>query len=167
MCYFIEKSNVCRGVLSFLVLLLVMLFFVGGPDYYSPRSFKAFWNLGHILFFAIFPLLVFPSLHRRGLKYSTQVIIILLLTLVIGAGVECVQYGVNRIPDLGDMFRNMLGALIAIFIILPTKQSFGKIGLSAARTGIIILVLVQFQPVAVALYDEYHARENFPILEKY
>jgi hypothetical protein len=26
-----------------------VLFFVGGPGYYSPRSYKHFWDLGHIL----------------------------------------------------------------------------------------------------------------------
>ena len=40
------KKNV---LLTSIAAICFVLFFVGGPDYYSPRSYKYFWDLGHIL----------------------------------------------------------------------------------------------------------------------
>jgi hypothetical protein len=45
-------------VLIYFALILSLLFFFGGPDYYSTRSFKHFWDLGHIVFFAIFTYII-------------------------------------------------------------------------------------------------------------
>jgi hypothetical protein len=36
-------------ILTVIALICFVLFFVGGPDYYSPRSNKYLWGLGHIL----------------------------------------------------------------------------------------------------------------------
>ena len=43
-------------VLTLIMALMTILFFIGGPDYHSSRTFKSFWNLGHILYFALLPL---------------------------------------------------------------------------------------------------------------
>ena len=36
-------------LLTVIAPICFVLFFVGGPGYYSPRSYKYFWDLGHIL----------------------------------------------------------------------------------------------------------------------
>jgi hypothetical protein len=47
-----------KAVLTVIAAICFVLFFVGGPDYYSPRSYKHFWDLGHILFFSILSYLI-------------------------------------------------------------------------------------------------------------
>ena len=42
----LSKKSILLAVIA---AICFVLFFVGGPDYYSPRSYKYFWDLGHIL----------------------------------------------------------------------------------------------------------------------
>ncbi len=49
-----QKSS----LMAVIAVICFVLFFVGGPDYYSQRSYKYFWDLGHILFFFILSYLI-------------------------------------------------------------------------------------------------------------
>ncbi len=152
-------------VLSVTLILMSALFFLGGPDYHSPRSFKAIWNLGHIIYFAVLPLLLFPLANFNQLKPLVQIALIVGVTLILGALIECLQYGLNRVPDMGDLFRNLIGAGIAVCFLLPLKRSLPKN--RVFQTMLVLLVVVQIYPVAVALIDEHHASRDFPILSNF
>ena len=52
-------------ILILFLIGLFALFFVGGPGYYAPPYVKAVWNLGHILFFALAPVLFILFRKRR------------------------------------------------------------------------------------------------------
>jgi VanZ family protein len=147
--------------------LLSILFFFGGPKYQSPRSFKAAWNLGHILFFALLPLLIFSTPKNRAIKPTVQAIIVITITLTLGIIVEVFQYGFDRTPDIGDLSRNMIGAMIAIFFLLPTKAALSKPALLSMKSITIVLAIAQLYPIIIALADEHQARQNFPILSDF
>lgn len=163
--------------------LMTILFFIGGPDYHSPRSYKSFWNLGHILYFSLFPLLLFsvssgkqnrpifePSpriASMNTLAIPVQLIVILGLTIALGVLVELFQYGFNRSPDMGDIFRNILGACIAIGFLLPIGKSVSKAPMLIYRTTLIILVAWQCYPIVIDLIDEHQSRRDFPILSDF
>lgn len=154
-------------VLTIIMILMAIFFFTGGPDYHSPRSFKSVWNLGHILYFAFLPLLlctVFPGKRHPPIF---QVSIILGATLFLGILVEIFQYGFSRTPDMGDIFRDILGACIAIGFLLPIRKSFPKVPMLVFKTTLAILVASQFYPIVMAVIDEHHARRDFPILSDF
>jgi VanZ family protein len=150
--------------LILVVAVLALLFFVGGPGYHSARSFKAIWNLGHLLFFALMPLLIYS--HSSIQKYRTpiQIVILLAVTMALGALVEILQNGINRSLDLEDIFRDIIGVLIAIFFFLPTRKAFSVAVLMAMKIVVIVLVVIQLIPIAINLTDEHNARKSFPVL---
>jgi len=117
-------SNLNRLILICSLILLTVLFFFGGPGYYSPRSFQAAWNIGHIIYFALLALVVLsrPSKNPRG--PVIKILIILGLTLVIGVLVELIQADFQRSPDMGDLFRNLIGALCGIAFSRATLRPF-------------------------------------------
>lgn len=156
-----------RFLLIPVVLVFSALFFVGGPDYNSPRSFRAAWNLGHIIYFALLPLIIFTFTPGIHLKPIVQSLFTIGITLILGTVVELLQYGLNRIPDLNDIFKNIIGASIAIFFFLPIRKLIPIQLLYAIRSMIIALVVLQMYPMAIALIDEYQARRDFPTLSDF
>jgi VanZ family protein len=104
-----------RKILPWLLVVLFALFFVGGPNIHSSRHFKAFWNLGHILFFALVPYLLFSYRKWLAGRFSAQALIVLGICLVLGVLIELVQYDFKRTPDVGDVFRDVIGCLVGIF----------------------------------------------------
>ena len=46
------NKNVRLWLYGALLIIGSILLFLGGPDYFSSRSFKHFWDIGHIVYFA-------------------------------------------------------------------------------------------------------------------
>jgi VanZ family protein len=159
--------NRYRPFLIATLALLSILFFFGGPGYNSPRSYKATWNLGHILYFALLPLLVFFHPRLKSLPHRTQTLLIIGLTLVIGTLVELLQYGFTRSPDIHDIYRNLIGAMVAVVFLMPIKRSIPKFLLNLLCIVVVLMVVSQLVPIAVALIDEHHARRDFPTLSDF
>ena len=143
---------------------LFILFFISGPDYHSSRSFKYLWNLGHILFYALLPLLIFRT-SKALTSYPKQVFYILILTLVLGTFIEILQTGLDgRIPDIGDILRNIIGALVGLVFFLPSRKKFPKQWLFVLQLLVILLVSLQVVPIVNAFWDEKQAQKQFPLL---
>lgn len=159
--------NKYRPFLIATLTLLSILFFFGGPDYHSPRSYQATWNLGHILYFALLPLLIFLHPRLKAVHHRTQILLIISLTLVIGTLVELLQYGFSRSPDIQDIYRNLIGAMVAVVFLLPVKRSIPKFLLNFLCIAVVFMVATQLYPIAVALIDEHHARRDFPNLSDF
>ena len=153
-----------RNLLILILGLLFMLFFISGPDYHASRSFKSFWNFGHILFFSLLPLLVY-SISKPPISYQRQVIYFIVLTIVLGVLIEVLQTGLdNRLPDTGDIFRNIIGALVGLVFLLPSRKNVPKKRLLAIQALVILLVMLQFVPISKAIWDENMAKRQFPLL---
>jgi VanZ family protein len=153
-----------RKIFPWFLVVLFVFFFVGGPDYHSARHLKAFWNLGHILFFALLAYLLFS--YRKWLegRFAAQSLIILGICLALGILIELFQYDFQRTPDIGDVFRDMIGGLVGIFFFLCSRKSLRAKVLAAFQVVVIGLVGLQVYPVLTALADEYLARRQFPVL---
>ena len=159
--------NSQRLILIGILITLSVLFFWGGSGYYSPRSFQAAWNLGHIIYFALLAVVILAWLREKSRHPSIQILIVFGLTFAIGGLVELLQAGFQRTPDLGDLFRNLIGALCGIVFWGPT---FRKIATTTRRLFQIItiaLIVFQIYPVGVALIDEHQARHQFPVLSDF
>jgi hypothetical protein len=109
----------------------------------------------------VLPLLLISFYPNKRISPIFQTSLIIGATLALGILVEIFQYGFNRTPDMGDLFRNMIGAFIAICFILPIRESVPKPPMRVLRTIIVLLVASQFYPIVLALIDEHHARRTF------
>ena len=76
----LRSENWKTSWLGVITALLFLLFFVGGPDVDSSRSFKNFWNVGHFAFFALFiRLLVVDGPLGAGTTFYKQLVLSVLL----------------------------------------------------------------------------------------
>ena len=148
-----------------LVLILIFpFFFWGGPGYHAARSFKALWDLGHILFFALATFLVLHLARQRGLDTKWRfVLALIILGTVGGILIELLQLGAgNRSVDPWDVYRDFLGILTGL-IFCQTLPAVGRL-----RWCFFIVYAILFsialRPLAVALVDECLAERQFPIL---
>jgi len=161
------NKNVRLWVYGVLLAAGSVLLFVGGPDYYSARSFKSFWDTGHIVYFALFAgLLSRWSLVSR-MSLAWQWTIILVSTLLLGVSIEFLQHGAARTPDAGDVLRDLTGSLLVlVFGSLGSKLQPARRRLSL-QFSVLLLLLVQLWPLTKSLIDEAIARHQFPLLSGY
>ncbi len=159
--------SVYRNILLYFLIILFVLFFFGGPDYYSARYFKAFWNLGHIVFFSLLPYFIFSRLRRWQSNFLIQAMLTFGMCIVFGAIIEFLQYDSLRTPDMGDVFRDVIGGMVGIFFLLPSRKTIQRKLLGVFQVITVCLVGLQVYPFITALCDEYFAREQFPILSSF
>lgn len=155
-----------RAVLLLVILLLSALFFIGHPAR-SIRSFVEAWNLGHIIYFALFPLLLQQIPAIGEIRTVRKAGVYVIFTIVYGLLVEVLQHGVGRSPDLGDMARNLIGAGVALFIILPVRNTIPLHMLRVLQVAVLLAVVYQCVPTITALTDEFQARRAFPVLSDF
>jgi VanZ family protein len=152
---------------SFLILLLLFLFplfFVFGPDYYSARSYRAAWNLGHILFFSIATYLLITSRFFIAKSFLQQFLVAVGLSLVVGIAIELIQGSIERESDILDIFRNELGVLLALFWFSPVCLSLNGWDLKAGRAVLVVVLIAQIYFPLQLFVAERRATEAFPVL---
>lgn len=84
-----ELNNRTAFLLIPVAGILALMFFIGGPDYYSPRSYQHFWDLGHIIFFATLSYLILSLWKNLAEKsFLSQIAWIFAVTLLLGVIIE-------------------------------------------------------------------------------
>jgi VanZ family protein len=120
-----------------------VLLFLGGPDYYSSRSFTHAWDIGHIVYFALLAGLLSRWRVVAKMSLAGQWTIILAITLLLGVSIELIQHGTARTPDIGDVLRDVTGSLIVLVFGSP-GPGLRTLGLRLSlRLAVLSLVLVQ------------------------
>jgi len=157
-------------ILWFSVLsLMFILFFIGGPSYYSSPVFKEFWNIGHIVFFALSTYQLIALIKQK----STLVIIIVsfFYCILLGGAIELIQSKIGRCLDLHDIYRDGLGSLLAfsVFYIKKIKQQYPPIQKSVYLAYFIlfsslVLIITDQSRLYQIIKIDLQARNNFPIL---
>jgi hypothetical protein len=141
-----------------------VLLFLGGPDYFTSRSFKHAWDIGHILYFALLAILLsrWRPVYRKSLAWQWN--IILFITLLAGVAIELLQYGTARTPDAGDVLRDLCGSLL-VLVFGPLGSKLRPVSWRRSLQFFVsVLLLVQLWPVATSLLDEAIERHQFPLL---
>jgi hypothetical protein len=154
---------------SYLILLLgFLLFFIGGPDYYSSRSFKRIWDIGHILFFALFTFVILQNWSfLKDKNFIKRLIIILPISLISGSFIEAVQLQFNRLPEFGDLWRDVLGVLFAFFFFFPRDKPRSSKILLMGKIILIVLLTLELKSPLIAVLDENIAGKQFPVLSNF
>jgi len=158
-----KKSYLC----ILLIIGSVFLFF-GGPDYYSPRQFRLAWELGHIglfFFYTCALLKIWTSFAKRS--FQVQLLVVLLLSLVLGALIEWSQAAFDRTFSLKDIAMNVIGSLAAVAFLSPTRIVPSGNLLRITQITICFLVLLLTYPFVIVLVDQVVARMQFPVLSNF
>lgn len=161
--------NFQKTTLSVVVTsLLFLLLFLGGPDYYSPRSIREAWDLGHLIFFALFTftLLNFWKKKNRWVDWNFFLIVILIV-VVLGALTEFLQGIFGRDVEWMDLRRDVVGGLFALALFNPIDTKKSLIFKKIFKVIVIIIVFIETLPLAFAVTDEIIAWKQFPILSSF
>ena len=144
-----------------------VLLFVGGPDYYSSRSFKHFWDLGHIVYFVLLVRLLSRWRFVAQMSLTGQWTIILVITLLLGVSIEFMQHGTARTPEIGDVLRDITGSLVALVFGFPGAGLRPVRLRHFLRITVLVLLLIQLWPLTRSLIDEAIAWHQFPVLSDF
>jgi VanZ family protein len=164
-------SSNCRGDLLrewrkwFIVVLSLVFpfFFIGGSDYYDPRSLKELWNLGHFFFFALLVLVLDSHLCSTGRSVFFRIFAAFLASVVVGLSIELIQLNIDgRFFSWFDVVTDLSGGASAL--LWKTGRKFPGFRSILRGFVLILIVLVNLVPVATALTDEYRSYKDFPLL---
>ena len=142
---------------------LFPFFFIGGPDFGSPRSLNGLWNFGHVVFFAAASFWLisrFSVFSEKG--FLAQLFWVAITTLVVGAAIEFIQYGIQREPDIGDVGRDILGAIVAVVLFSERRHELRRGVLLLVRVLVLSLLALPVYSLLVTLLDEWNLRTAFP-----
>lgn len=144
------------------IVLIAPFFFIGGPGWTDGPLYKSAWNLGHILFFALLTLAVQPWRFWTGWKLwglST------LAVLLVGLGIELLQYGTSRQMDWQDLLRNLIG-LWFILAISPGGSASRRSGPGtwSLRIAIAALLVTEAGATAAVALQQYRVSQLLPAL---
>lgn len=148
------------------VIALVPLLFLGGPDYFSPRSFRCAWQFGHVILFACAGSLL--ALNAWWQQRGLAVLLCSALLAGLGAGILIEwlqQFAAGRESSASDVRLDVLGALLgAAWFALPSvrREVFARYSILLAVIGII--TVLDGVPLLAAVVDEAYARRDFPVL---
>ena len=150
--------------ISILLLAGSILLFIGGPDYYSSRSLKRFWDIGHILYFALLSVLLMRWSPVSGMSLLWQWTTILTITFLLGVSIELMQYGTARTPDTGDVLRDLTGSLL-VLVFGPSAAKLRPVNRRFfLQFSVIVLTLIMIWPFVRSLIDDAISWYQFPLL---
>ncbi len=149
-------------------IFLFSLFFIDGPGEDAARSFKAFWDLGHIIVFALWSYLLLKGLKvLAGLRFLKQAALLLVFMFIMGTSIELIQYRFHRTPSVDDVVRDIIGTLATLAFLVPQRDALSKNILRIFQIFTALLVIGALLPFAGAVTDEYIAGKIFPVLSNF
>ena len=157
-----QRRNSVVLVLFGLGALSLLLVF-GDEEILPGRAFRAFWNLGHIAYFALFAwlLLQWEGLRRQALWQ--QWLWVLLASLLIGGAIEVLQIGTRRSADVMDILRDLSGSLL-VLAFHPGLPGSGRRLRWGLRGLVLALLLWESMPFGRAMIDTVFSWRQFPVL---
>ncbi len=172
-----NKSEISNSLISkkrlhpvfwFILGVMFVFLFVGGPDYYSNRLFRQVWDIGHIIFFSLLIYAVLSTLRvLQGQKFIFKFIFVIGVSLVLGLVIEWVQIGLDRSSEMDDVIRDLIGGLIPLIFVTRFSVDLQK-GIRYSLRIILLMFLLYFlSPMFISFIDEVNARNQFPILSDF
>lgn len=152
-------------ILHILFIVGLVLLFAGGADYDAPRSFGKLWNLGHVVLFILFVLVLYTDWKKLDDRSLTlQWVMVASLSGALALSTELAQTLVERDFDLFDIFRDMVGCVIGMMILGKTGISGRKAERYVRIVIVAVLVVITSFPLFLSLADELIAARQFPVL---
>ena len=160
-------KNHYKIILVFAFFSLSIFFFILGPSDYSHRLIKEFWNLGHILYFAILIFIILKEINWiKRQTFRNQLIFCLLITFFFSIIIEGIQFFIDRDADIGDVRKNFIGCIFTLSFFYK-NLFFNKKIVKFLQVLVVILVLFESRSFLSIFFDEIVASEQFPILSDF
>jgi len=143
------------------LLLLLPFFVIGGPSPIDSPLYSQIWNLGHLVFFALFTLYLWhvtPFLRRR--QDWLALLALSLLALVFGLFIEAVQSQFSRHPDWQDVRRNLIGVWLAWFLLLRPPHRYHRMGMVVA----IVLLIFELGLITRVGIEVWRVDHSLPMI---
>lgn len=158
------NRKILTGLFIASIFILLPLLFYPWDNRYFSRSLMAFWDLGHV---GLFAGVVFTGLYYRQrltqLSLVRRLVLAIAFALLAGGLIEAIQFYLGRDASFYDMSLDVLGAVLAVS--WYPKHDFYRYPASAVLRWLCVgVVLACLIPTARYLYDEYSARQDFPVL---
>ena len=148
-----------------MLIIVFPLFFLSGPNYYSPRSFQAFWKLGHIIYFSLLSYWLYGIFSKKNISIIFSFISIFFFSLILGIAIEFFQFLIDNTPrSIYDILLNQLGVLLTFSFFTKDHLLKNKKILSCTRIIVIFFLIISLSNLVKSLIDEYIASSQFPLL---
>ncbi|HEY5674219.1 MAG TPA: hypothetical protein VIR78_10975 [Malonomonas sp.] len=157
-----DRKNKSLLLIAVVALICAVLLFVGMPGLDYPRSYYAFWDLGHLLNFSLWTYLYFTW--KPATRYWSQLVLVLVLVFLFGGASELIQAGLGRSASWSDLAKDLLGSLLAMAFWAPSRHVVKSWQLKLLQLLVAVLVVFSLLPLARVLTDELIARQQFPLL---
>jgi len=161
------RAITVNAALLAVLVIAVPLLFSRAPQIQQHRLEPFVWNMGHILlFFALTWLALNLGLLQRKAGFWTLLIGINLAILLLGFAIEAIQATQGREASLQDIYKNSLGATLAI-LLHPTIKPAKRKMLWVLRLALLLLLVGVSLPLAKNTLDWLYARASFPVLANF
>ncbi|MFT6984904.1 MAG: VanZ family protein [Psychromonas sp.] len=149
-----------------ITFILIILLFARVPVFISERLIDTLWPIGHIICFSFWGwLLISFSSYINKSTSKRQLVILLLITLIIGGGIELLQPFFSRTGQLGDLYHDLFGAFFAYLFFGNFNKN--NMFLIASRFLYITLFFYLTFPAMQVIKDEYELHMDFPTIAKF
>jgi len=151
----------------FLLLILSLLLFVGGPDSHSNRIIKDIWDTGHVALFGLLMYLLLGTPRLKSRKPWIHFCFTTLLCITAGIAIEAAQLIVGRSFEPHDLSSNLLGGYLGFMLYVAVDKT-GRNKVRLLMVPLILLILfVTFRPVYISTIDTFVMEKQFPVLCDY
>lgn len=162
-----NSSTLTNSLLMLLLVIAVPLLFTTELKLYQHRLMSFIWNIGHILLFFT---AVWLGLNLAGqpLKSRFWALFVGIILLVFGlsVGIEEIQSAQGRENSIEDIYKNCLGASLALLLHPKTRVAGDKI-ISVMRALVFLLLAFALFPLAINTIDSLYSRASFPVLASF
>jgi hypothetical protein len=149
---------------SLLALLIATpLFVLGGPDFNSHRLLTELWNMGHLIFFALFVFILdhYWCLHQRSKLFRITITLIILAS--IGFTTELIQLGMSaRFFSWMDLAKDISGGMIVLFWKIGQKEA--RVQATFLKVIALLCLSINLIPLVKISIDTYNSHKDFPLL---
>jgi VanZ family protein len=147
-----------------IIIVLGILFFVGGPGYYSSQVVKDIWDTGHVVFFCTLIIVLLKTSLLKKKDTWIHLCFISILCLVAGMLIEVIQLNVGRSFEIKDLWNDLLGGYLGFLFVLILKKN-SKMWIMISSSFLILLILfIVLRPVCFSIEDEFIIENQFPVL---
>ncbi|MCP4745869.1 MAG: VanZ family protein [Desulfobacteraceae bacterium] len=139
-----------------------------GKNEFTQRSFSHAWDLGHIVIFCFWTVLLIPVWSWFGRKKPQWQFIILTATVIaVSLSIEYIQLYAGRIFSVSDIRKNLAGCVLGFCLYRPEfyKNTAGKY--RWARIAVIAMIFFETLPFIKSVADEVTACLQFPVLSNF
>lgn len=162
-----KSSTLTNSLLMLLLVIAVPLLFTTELKLYQHRLMSFVWNSGHILLFFTAVWLGL-NLARRSAKPRFWALFVGVNLLVFGlsVGIEEIQSAQGRENSIEDIYKNCLGASLALLLHPKTRVAGDRI-IAVMRGALFLLLAFALLPLAINTIDSLYSRASFPVLASF